>query len=176
MRALLPLFLVLAAPAALAQAVLVDRLAAVVDAHPITRSAADARATLLGAPPSGEARDKARAEALTSLIDDWLIHLDAERRGLTVTPEEVEHALAEVAEQNHLTVSALLTEVTRHGFTSDGYRVELKRQLLEFKWLNTTADRASRPSDPEALMTFMASERVRLLAALRQQVAIEVKR
>jgi peptidyl-prolyl cis-trans isomerase SurA len=170
------LTLVLAAPAALAQAVLVDRLAAVVDAHPITRSAVDARATLLGAPPTGEAREKARAEALTSLIDDWLIRLDAERRGLTVESAEVERALGDVAAQNNLTVSTLLTEVTKHGFTSDGYRLEVRRQLLEFKWLSIAADRAARPSEPDALMTFMASERARLLAALRRQTSIEVKR
>lgn len=166
----------LAAPVASAQVVLVDRLAAVVDAHPITRSAVDARATLLGAPASGEGREKARQEALGSLIDDWLIHLDAERLGVTVESEEIERALGEVAGSNHLSVSALLTEVTRHGFTAESYRVEVRRQLLELRWLTLAANRAARPSAPEAMMAFMAAERTRLLAALRLQVAIEVKR
>ncbi len=159
--------------AAHADALLVDRIAAVIDGHPITRSTVDLRAqprVKTAATPE----DKARVfkETLEALIDERLIQDDARRLRLVVTNEDIDRALAEVGRQTHLSADALEAEVKRQGLTLSEYRASLGQQLLELKWLNL---RLKRSTFSEADRAKDLEERTRLLAALRAEFAVEVR-
>ena len=174
---LAPFWLCLASLTSQAGAVLVDRIAAVVDTHAITRSALEERARMLLALAKTDAQKaQARRDALTELIDDRLIQQDAQRLGLRVSDEEVEAALATVATQNQLTVPQLLVETKRQGLDGDAYRGLLRRKILEIKWLNLRANRAAQPPAEADRGVFLASERVRLIEELKSAAAIEVRR
>lgn len=169
-------WLCLASSLAHAEAVLVDRVVAVVDARAITRSAVEARAApLLTVAKTDAAKAQARRDALLELIEEALILKEAQRLRLEVSDAEVESALGEVAKQNQLTVAELLVETTRQGLDADRYKGMLKRKILEFKWLGLRVNRAAQPTASAELGAFMASERTRLMDELRAGAVIEVR-
>ena len=144
--------------------------------HAITRSAIEERARLMLTMAKTDAeKAQARRDALTELIEDWLIGKDAERLGLSVSDEDVQAALTSVATQNQLTVAQLLVETKRQGIDADGYRALLRRKILEMKWLNVRANRDAQPAADAERGVFFASERVRLIGELKRAAAIEVR-
>lgn len=97
---------------ALADAVLVDRGAATVDLHVITRSGVEARVRpRLAAAKSPEARAQLPREALQQLIEGRLIAEDADRPHVRIASEEIDRALEAVATQNGLAVAQPTREV-----------------------------------------------------------------
>ncbi len=159
-----------------ADALLVDRIVAVVDLQAITRSAVDERArTLLPAPKTDAQKTQVRREALISLIEDALIFQDARRLKLEVRDEEVEAALGEVARQNQISVAELIAETRRQGFENDSYRAVLKQKILELKWLNVRSNRMAEPEAEADRGAFLMSQRTRLIAELRATAVIEVR-
>lgn len=160
-----------------ADAVLVDRIVAVVDLHAITASAVEERARpLLLAAKTDAQKTKARSDALTELIEDALVLKEVIRLRLEVREEEVDSALGEVARQNQLSVEELIAETKRQGLADDDYRAMLRRKILELKWLNVAMNRAAQPSSETERVMFMTSERARLLVELRAGAVIEVRR
>jgi hypothetical protein len=169
-------WLCLASSLAHADAVLVDRVVAVVDARAITRSAVEARAgPVLVVAKTDAAKTQARRDALLELIEEALILKEAQRLRLEVSDAEVESALGEVAKQNQLTVAELLVETSRQGLDGDRYKGLLKRKLLEFKWLASRINRAAQPASDAERGAFMATERTRLMDELRAGAVIEVR-
>lgn len=168
--------LCLVALSAHADALLIDRIAAVVDAHAITKSTVDARArAALKAATTDAEKARVLDETLTTLIEERLILNDALRMRLSVSDQEIESALAEIGKQTRLSPEQLMAEVKRQGLTPDSYRALLAQQLLEMRWLNIKMNRNSIPPDVDRA-AFMANERTRLLTALRQEFFIEVRR
>lgn len=165
LRRLLLLALLLPALAA-AQASELDRVAAVVQGRPLLESTV--RARLKYAPPA--TGPDARARALSALIDEALIEADAIALRVEVEDGEVDRAIEQIRTRNELTAAQLDAELTRQGLTRRSYRAEVRRQLLELRWLllKTGPDR---PTTPEAL----ERERARLVAALRAAAAVEVR-
>jgi peptidyl-prolyl cis-trans isomerase SurA len=151
---------------ALAQASEVDRVVAIVQGRPLLESAV--RAQLERLPPDDGPR--ARARALSSLIDETLIELDAAALQLEVRDAEVDRAIEQIRQRNELTEAQLEAELTRQGLTRQRYRAELRRQLLAMRWLLRKLG-PERPTTPEGL----EQERARLVAALRASAAIEVR-
>jgi peptidyl-prolyl cis-trans isomerase SurA len=158
-----------------ADALLVDRIAAVVDTHAITRSAVEARTRQVMRSNPDADRTKAFDQTLATMIEERLIQKDAVRLQVTVTDEDVENALLEVGKQNQLTGEALLEEVKRQGMTADTYRALLGEQLLEMKWLMRKMNRAAMPTEGDHA-AYLAAERERLLTQLKQEFFIEVRR
>lgn len=159
-----------------ADAVLVDRIVAVVELQAITRSAVEARARpLLSAAKTEEQKSQARKDALAELIEEALIAKEARRLRLEVSDDEVEAAFAEVARQNQLSSAQLTAETERQGLDGGVYRAMLKRKILELKWLNVRANRVAQPEADAERGAFLSSERLKLLAELRASAVIEVR-
>jgi len=61
----------------------------------------------------------------------------ADRQKVTITPDEVDKAVENVAQQQHMTVDQLLTVAEqRSGLSEVDYRAEIRRQVLEGKLLS----------------------------------------
>lgn len=135
-RVLLALVLV-AALAQPAWAVIVDRVAAVVNREVITLSQVYEaggdyiREQVGDAPADSPARRALELEVLDALIQRELISQEMQRLGMDVTPDDVERALDEVARQNGLTREQLRVEVERAGLAWSVYREELEESLRQ---------------------------------------------
>lgn len=159
-----------------AQVLLVDRVAAAVDLHAITRSAVEVRARPLVTVSKTEAqKEGARRAALMELIEEQLVRKEAQRLRLEIRDEEVEAALQEVAKQNQLTVAELFVELKRQGLEAEQYKLMIRAKLLELRWLNARMNRAAMPSEETARGNFMVTERARLMDELRGAAVIEVR-
>jgi len=143
----LPLILLVAA-GALAETVLVDRVAASVNDVAIPESAV--RRAMLLAPlerVSGETPDAYRARVLDALIDEHLQYEDALRFGSEPTnAADVEEAMASLSQRLRAEGKDPATEFARAGMTADDVRASLERQLVVQRYLKerfragTTAD------------------------------------
>ncbi|MRG92039.1 peptidylprolyl isomerase [Polyangium spumosum] len=144
---LVALGLVLAAALAQqpAEAIVVERIVAVVGDDPILLSELRARAKpfLLQVQqrvrPGAEqaaAESQVFKDTLEVMIDQKLETQAAERAGVTVTPEEVENAFRNIAAAQGLTTAELFREAkARSALTEQEYRDEIRRQILEGKML-----------------------------------------
>ena len=78
-------------------------------------------------------------ELLQRMIDDRLEEQQADKAHITVTPDEIDRGIANIAsqaqaQQGHtVTPQQVLEEVTRRGLTPDDFRDEIRRQIIEGK-------------------------------------------
>ena len=78
-------------------------------------------------------------ELLDRMIDDRLEEQQADKAHITVTPEEIDRGIANIAAQAQaqqgrpVTVADVLGEVRRRGLTEQDFREEIRRQILEGK-------------------------------------------
>jgi peptidyl-prolyl cis-trans isomerase SurA len=145
-----------------------DRIVAVVDRGIITLSEVRARARIRGA---------AQAEVLQQIIDERLIALEAAPY-IVVADDEIDRGIAELAKSNQITVEQLYAEVERVGMTRDGYREEVRRQLLDGKWtmLVVRAKLQVDRTDEKAFMKALDAARAKELERLRAKHYIEVRK
>ena len=128
-----------------AQAVIVDRVVAVVGDQSILLSELRLRAkpqlTLLAAETGGDPTRTALAEppilksTLDRMIDERLLEQQAVRAHLTITPAQVDAAIENKAAALKISVAELLAAAAHQGFTEQGYRDEVRRQLIEGRLL-----------------------------------------
>ncbi len=162
------------ASSAFADQVLVDRVLAVVDGTPLTRSAVEERAQSIELLSRGaRSRELARRDALHELIDELLIGRDCQRMRLSVENAEIDAALQTVAEQNQLSLDQLADEVRKQGLSLPAYRVMLRKRILEMRWVTAKMDRAGL-ANAANVSEYTLKERSRLVAELRLAAAIEV--
>ena len=113
------------------------------------------------------------------LIEEVLIAKDATRLQIEVTDAEVTSGIATVAAQNKVTrARSLDAEVAKAGFTPASYAEEVRRQVLEQKWLVLRAvDKIHRKKagDAAAFQAVIEKQRAILLADLRRQAYIEIR-
>ncbi len=137
-------------------AVLIDRIAAVVNEEVITQSDVDRivfssgriRSSLpdpLAETSSGEA-----GEALRRLIEKKLLLRAGRRRGIAVQESEVDGALEEIKNRNRLDEAGLKEALAKEGLTLERYREELKEQILMLKLLGREVETAVVVSPSEA--------------------------
>jgi peptidyl-prolyl cis-trans isomerase SurA len=154
--------------------VLLDGIAGIVDDEIILRSQVWARARKFkkSLDRAGTPVPQATLEAkiLDRLIDDILVSREARLLKLTVDAPEVEGALDLIAQQNKITKPKLLEAVVAEGLTQDEYKEEIRRQILEGKWLRVRMQ--GRISTDEAAL---AKERDRLLDEMRKAAFVEVR-
>jgi peptidyl-prolyl cis-trans isomerase SurA len=70
---------------------------------------------------------------LQTLVDDRLVVQAGTRNGLVVSDEDVDKAIADVASQNKMEVSALAPLLAKQDYTLAEYREEVRRQILQLR-------------------------------------------
>jgi len=87
--------------------------------------------------PEGPQRAAATSQiykvVLDRMVEEELEDEAAKRAGITVTGEEVDQALERVAMQNGMSPAAIMAEARGSGLTTEMYREELRRQVLQAK-------------------------------------------
>ncbi len=124
-----------------AQAVIVERIVAVVGDKPILLSELRQRAkpqlTVLAAKTGGDPTRMAVAEpqiyraTLDQMIDERLMEQQADRAHINITVSQIDEAIKNKAAGLGVSVKDLLSVAQRQGFTEQDYRDEVRRQLLE---------------------------------------------
>ena len=113
-----------------------------------------------------KAWDELKRKALDGMIDSKLITQQAVELKLSVTPEEVDRAILQVKEQNKLDDATFRSALEQQGFTIEGYRKTLKKQILELKVVNTAVRSRVTVSDDEVKTYYKQNEK--LVAGDRQ--------
>lgn len=173
-----------ARPRAARAPVPLDGIAAIVDDVTIFRSEVTARARHFEEKLSKDPI-KRRIELVDlhkqvtgRLIDEVLVAKDAAKLHLETTDAEVTAAITSVAQSNKMDRKHLEAEVLKAGFSLAEYQEEIRRQILEQKWLMTRAaskvERSKTP-DPAVFQAAIEKQRELLLVELRSRSFIEVR-
>ncbi|MDB4969995.1 MAG: PpiC-type peptidyl-prolyl cis-trans isomerase [Myxococcales bacterium] len=107
-----------------------------------------------------KAWEETKRHALDGLIDGKLVQQQASELKLTVTPDEVDRAVTQVKEQNKLDDAAFTEALKTQGFTLEGYRKTLKKQILEMKVVNTAVRSRVQVSDEEVKTYYKQNEKL----------------
>jgi peptidyl-prolyl cis-trans isomerase SurA len=149
--------------ASLAPGAVVERIVAVVGERPILLSEVQRRARpfrarmmAAGATPQQlqQAEGQLQKELLQRMVDERLEELAAEKAKIAVSRDEVDAALANVAQNARMTVADLLREAASQGLPEADYREELRRQLLEGRLYQLRGRGRPRASEAEAVAAF----------------------
>ena len=128
-----------------ARAIIVERIVAVVGERAILLSDLKKRATpfllRVYAQPMPEAQRNAAISqvyrtTLERMVDEELEARAATQARVTVTAQEIDHALKVIAAQNQVAPEELIDEAKRQGMTEAQYRAELRRQVIQQKMAN----------------------------------------
>src|SRR6266705_3097746 len=124
--------------AAAARAEIKERIAAIVNGQPILLSDVEERIgpelTRVMQQAPGTHRDKERADllhrGLTELIDEKLIESEASTLGLTVSEEELQRALEQLARQQGMELADFRQALEQQGIAWDTARDTVRRQTM----------------------------------------------
>lgn len=125
-----------------ADAVIVERIVAVVGERPILLSELRHRAKpdlllmymrAAGAPQQSVDETKIYRAVLDHMIDEQLIEQAAQKAHLAVTVDDIDKAIAKKADELKVTPKELVQEAIREGLSEQDYRDEIRRQILEGK-------------------------------------------
>jgi peptidyl-prolyl cis-trans isomerase SurA len=155
---------VASAIAPLAGATVAERVVAVVGEHAILLSDMRQRARpflfqIQARVPPGAQQAAAESEMYKQLIermvDERVEQQAAEKAHLTVTPDEIDAGLRNVASQQGLTVEQLVVEAGKTGLSQQEYRDEVRRQILEGKLLQLRVRSRVRLTDDDVKATYL---------------------
>lgn len=99
-------------------------------------------------------------ELLSTMIDDRLEEQQADRAHITVTPEEIDRGIANVAAQAQatqrrpVTSQDVLAEVRRRGMTEQDFRDQVRRQILEGKLMELRVRPRVRVTEQDARVSY----------------------
>ena len=117
-------------------------------------------------------------ELLARAVDAILIDRDCKRLHLEATDAEVSAGIDTVAQANNFTRKHLEAEVAKAGYSPLDYQEEIRRQILEQKWLIARAtgkiDRKKAP-DAASFQALLEKQRELLLVDLRSRAYIELR-
>ncbi len=148
-----------AVDAGYARASIVERVVAVVGERPILLSELRHRARphqyrILATTPDATRQAALETELyrdlLNRMIDDRLEEQAADKAHLTVSPDEIDAALRNIANTARIAVKDLVTEAKKQGLSEQDYRDELRRQVLEGKLVNLRVRGRVRVTDQDA--------------------------
>ena len=133
-----PVLLSMLLCAAAARAEIKERIAAIVNGQPILLSDVEERIgpelTRVMQQPPGPQRDKDRAgllhRGLTELVDEKLIESEATTLGLTITEDELQRALEQLARQQGMELADFRQALDQQGIPWDVARDAVRRQTL----------------------------------------------
>jgi parvulin-like peptidyl-prolyl isomerase len=160
----------LATPAQAAR--VIDRVVAVVNDEIILDTELEQTAASMYRGPDPDTAEgkkqwtETKRKALDSMIDGKLVQQQAAELKLSVTSEEVDRAIQQVREQNHLDETTFKQALEQQGFTMEGYRKILRKQILELKVVNTAVRSRVTVSDDEVKTYYKQNEK--LVAGDRQ--------
>lgn len=162
-----------------ADAAIVERIVAVVGERPILLSELRHRARphlyRIAASTQNPTEQAAREnelfrELLNRMIDERLEEQAADKAHLTVTPEEVDAGIRQVAAQAKIPPKELINEAKRQGLTEQDYRDEIRRQVLEGKLINLRVSRRVRVNEADARAAY-----AHWVKELEQQSPVELR-
>ena len=140
-----------AAPPAMAQ--LSEAVAAIVNDHVISTFDVRQRAMLLlvssNIQPNAQILERARAQALRDLIDERLELDEAAHFDITVTPDQVNRQLGEIAQQNHTTVDVLAQQLAQNGVSIQTLRGQVEADIAWNRLISGRYGSRVRISDTE---------------------------
>jgi parvulin-like peptidyl-prolyl isomerase len=121
-----------------------DRVVAVVNDAIILQSELDARlvpvrqeAAQIADPAERRRREaKLSSQVLDEMVNEELIVQAAEAAKIEVDSSEVQAALDEIKQQNNLDDAGLAQALAQQGYTVQGYKADLRRQLLRLRAQN----------------------------------------
>jgi peptidyl-prolyl cis-trans isomerase SurA len=146
-----------------AHATVAERIVAIVGEHAILLSDMRQRARpfllqIHQKMPSGAQQAAAESELYKQLIermvDERVEQQAAERAHLSVTAEEIDAGIRNVASQQSLSVERLIEEATKTGLSRQEYRDEVRRQILEGKLLQLRVRSRVRITDEDVRTTY----------------------
>lgn len=146
-----------------AEAAIVERVVAVVGDRPILLSELRQRARphlfriavqTQNPTQQAAAENEMFRELLNRMIDERLEEQAADKAHLTVTPEEVDNGIRQVAQQNRLDPKAVVAEAKRSGMTEQDYRDEIRRQVIEGKLVQLRVRGRVRITDQDARSSY----------------------
>jgi peptidyl-prolyl cis-trans isomerase SurA len=79
---------------------------------------------------------KLASQVLDEMVSEELIVQAAEAAKIEVDSSEVQAALDEIKQQNNLDDAGLATALSQQGYTLQGYKADLRRQLLRLRAVN----------------------------------------
>lgn len=142
-----------------AEASIVERVVAVVGERPILLSELRLRArphliriAMMSKNPSQQAAEENDTfkEVLSRMIDERLEDQAADKAHLSVSPEEIDNGIRQVAAQQRIDPRTLIAEAKRQGLTEQDYRDEIRRQVLEGKLVQLRVRGRVRITDDDA--------------------------
>jgi peptidyl-prolyl cis-trans isomerase SurA len=142
-----------------ADAIIVERVVAVVGDRPILLSELRGRAkpNLLRliaqkVDPNfhAAAETEIYKEFLTRMIDERLEEVAADRAHLSVAPEDIDSAIERIAANAHVRPHDVVLEVRRQGLSEQDFRDELRRQILDGKLVELRVRPRVRVSDQDS--------------------------
>jgi peptidyl-prolyl cis-trans isomerase SurA len=110
----------------------INHIVATVDGEPITAFELERfiRMNAGGVDPA-RLTEAERNKALDVLIGETLVRLESGRLGLSVSNDEVETYINEIKRSNKLDDAMLEQALAQQGFTLDGYRAQVRKELLK---------------------------------------------
>jgi peptidyl-prolyl cis-trans isomerase SurA len=157
-----------------AEATVAERIVAIVGEHAILLSDMRNRARpfllqIHQKVPAGAQLAAAESELYKQLIermvDERVEQQAAERAHLSVTAEEIDSGIRNVAAQQGITVERLIEEATKTGLSRQEYRDEVRRQILEGKLLQLRVRSRVRVTEDDVRTTYaklVRAERAKL--------------
>jgi len=142
LRTLLPVLLLLAAPATYGRTV--EKIVAVVGDEVILLSELNDRVeplmqavSAISDPAERSARETSlRREMLDRLVDERLLMEQAAEIKLSISSEEVDRAISQIKKDYGLTDEQLKAELAKQGMTMATYRKNTRREILKYRVLN----------------------------------------
>jgi len=162
-----------------ARAIIIERIVAVVGERPILLTELQRREhpflfrILAGAQNPSQiaaAKSEMEKELLNRMIDDRLEESAADKAHLSVSAEEVDNAIRNIATSAKLSLPQLLDEARKQGLTEMDYREELRRQVLEGKLIQLRVRGRVRVTDQDAHNAY-----VRYLSEVGKQHPIDLR-
>ncbi len=128
-----------------AQAVIVDRIVAVVNGKVITLSELEKRARPIlakylnpemTAEERAEMKQKIYAQILPQMIDDYLVEEEIDRLGIKVTDAEVEATIDNICESNGITREEFKEKLQKDGISFEDYKKQIATQIERLQLVN----------------------------------------
>jgi peptidyl-prolyl cis-trans isomerase SurA len=162
-----------------ADAAIVERIVAVVGERPILLSELRQRArphlfrialSTQNATQQAAQETEMFRDLLNRLIDERLEEQAADKAHLTVTPEEVDNAIKQVAGQAHIDPKDVIVEAKKSGLSEQDYRDEMRRQVLEGKLIQLRVRGRVRVTDQDARAAYQ-----HMVKDLAEQAPVDLK-
>ena len=109
-------------------------------------------------------------ELLNRLVDERLEETAADKSHITVSPDEVDNGIRQVAAQTKLQPKDVIAEAKKQGLTEQDYRDEIRRQVLEGKLIQLRVRGRVRVTEQDARTAYE-----RWLKEVTQQHPVDLK-